>query len=390
MTKATAGPLAIIGARVFDEHGDFVRRDQVTVADGKFTGTSSGPSTPSASLDATGMWLIPGVYDLHTHITWGDFHREDRERRTPEERFSQTTEALAATLRAGVTSMRDAGGADARLRDALSEGQLLGPRLQISIDMIGPAEAGTPTKMREAVERALGKGVQWIKLIATAGSTTPAASVLDSHFSKAEITAAVDTATQGGARVMVHTWGGDSADWAIEAGAASLEHGIYMDRDQIDRAADAGMTLVPTLTIYRHVRDMVVDGTLHGVPLERINDVIAVHENAVRMAYEVGLPLGIGSDYTTPWQHGTNLAEISALMNAGLSSRDALLAATRNGANLLGDAAGGVIAAGYRADAVVLTSDPEDPSTFESPANVRAVVKDGVIVHGSPAVTVPA
>ena len=71
-------------------------------------------------------------------------------------------------------------------------------------------------------------------------------------------------------------------------------------------------------------------------------------------------------------------------MRAGLTSAEALLAATRNGATLMNDPDGGVIAPGYRADAVILASDPALPSTFEDPANVAAVVKDGVIVHRSP------
>jgi imidazolonepropionase-like amidohydrolase len=95
--------------------------------------------------------------------------------------------------------------------------------------------------------------------------------------------------------------------------------------------------------------------------------------------------LAVGSDFSTPEQHGKNLVEIGSLMRAGLTSAEALLAATRNGATLLNDPDGGVIATGYRADALILANDPADPSTFEDPENVAAVIKDGVIVHLSPA-----
>jgi len=371
---------AIVNALVMDEKGRFARRRSVGISAGLFTEFDEEPPGPDV-LDAHGLWLIPGVYDCHTHISWNDFHQEDRDRRDPEERARLTTASVAATLRGGVTSARDAGGADAGLRDAIAGGRLPGPRLQIAVDMIGPAQAGSVAAIRAAAQRALDHGAQWIKLIATAGSATPGDAVLASSFSREEIRAAVDTADRGGARVMVHTWGGNSADWAVEAGAASLEHGIYLTQEQVSRAADAGITLVPTLTIYRHVRDMVLDGRLGGIPLPRIVDVVEAHELVVRRARDSGLPLAIGSDFTVPWQHGTNLVEVGALQRAGLTSGEALLAATSNGARLLLDGGSGVIAAGHRADAVLLSGNPSDPATFDNPSSVAAVVKDGILVH---------
>ena len=140
------------------------------------------------------------------------------------------------------------------------------------------------------------------------------------------------------------------------------------------------MTLVPTLTIYRHVRDMVLAGELEGVAFDRIVDVIAAHEAVIGLADDRGLPLCVGSDYTTPRQHGTNLAEIAALIRAGLPAPAALLAATANGARLMDDAVGGRIGEACRADAVLLSADPADPATFEDPQNVAAVIKDGQVV----------
>jgi imidazolonepropionase-like amidohydrolase len=371
---------AIVNALAMDEKGSFARRRSLGISAGLFTEFDQEPPGPDVR-DAHGLWLIPGMYDCHTHISWNDFHQEDREKRDPKERAQLTAASVAATLRGGVTSARDAGGADAGLRDAVARGRLPGPRLQIAVDMIGPAQAGSVAAIRAAAQRALDNGAQWIKLIATACAATPGDAVLASNFSREEIRAAVDTADRGGARVMVHTWGGNSADWAVEAGAASLEHGIYLTQEQVTRAADAGITLVPTLTIYRHVRDMVLDGRLGGIPLPRIVDVIEAHELVVRRARDSGLPLAIGSDFTVPWQHGTNLVEIGALQRAGLTSGEALLAATSNGARLLLDGGSGVIAAGHRADAVLLSGDPSDPATFENPSSVAAVVKDGILVH---------
>jgi imidazolonepropionase-like amidohydrolase len=386
-----ASPALLIGgALVMDESGGFASRTVTVTANGLFGEVSpaaqnSPPPTTAALpasevVDGHGLWMIPGVYDCHCHITWNDFHHDQRDRKSEQQRAAETAAALLATLRGGVTSLRDAGGADARVRAAVDTGRLPGPRLQISVDMIGAAQAGTADTMRGHVESALAKGAQWIKLLATAGSSTPGDAVLQSNFSESEIRTAVETARAGGARVMMHTWGGDSTDWAIEYGVASIEHGIYLTAAQVSAAAAAGLTLVPTLTIYRHVRDMVLAGELEGVAFDRIVDVIAAHERVIGLAEDLGLPLCTGSDYTTPRQHGTNLVEIAALIRAGLPASAALLAATANGARLMNDPAGGQIAPAFRADAVLLSADPAEPATFEDPGSVAAVIKDGQVV----------
>jgi imidazolonepropionase-like amidohydrolase len=377
--------LEIIGATVFEPDGRFEQRTVVIDDSGRFAEGGDGRLV----LDGARLWAIPGVYDCHSHITWNDFHHDQRERKSRAQRDSETADALAATLRGGVLNLRDAGGAPKSLQDAVASGALAGPRLQVSVEMIGATHAGTADTMRGHVEAVIGLGAQWIKLVATAGSSTPGDAVLRSNFSEAEIKAATATAAEGGARVMVHTWGGDSADWAIEHGAASIEHGIYLTPAQVSAAVAAGMTFVPTITIYRHVRDMVLAGKLDGVAFDRIMAVIAAHEDVVRLADREGLPLAIGSDFTTPEQHGTNLIEISALMRAGIAPVTALLAATAHGATLFGDPDGGRIAVGARADLVLLSADPTDPATFDDPAHVVGVLKEGKIAYLDPAVPRP-
>jgi imidazolonepropionase-like amidohydrolase len=367
----------IRGGLVLDDHGDFAARD-VVIEGARFT--DAPPSETATIIDATGSWVIPGVYDCHEHITWNDFHLDDRLRRSAEETAALTAAALANTLRSGILNLRDGGGADSALRESLASGETTGPRLQVAIDMLGTDVAGNPDALRAAVEGALAKGAQWIKLIATAGVASPERSVLASNFSESEFALAADLAERGGARLMVHTWGGDSLDWAIEYGAGSIEHGIYLDESQAARAAAAGITYVPTVRIYREVRAMVVAGDLAGVPLERITQVVARHENAVRIARDAGVRIAMGSDFSMPEQHGTNLVELAALRRAGLSSADVLLAATRNGAALFGDVDGGSLAPGKRADAVLLAFDPAEADSFERTDLVRAVVRDGSVL----------
>ncbi|MBT0768693.1 amidohydrolase family protein [Kineosporia sp. J2-2] len=363
--------MRITGARVLNHEGTFVTRESVGFADGVFT---VDPEPEGPIIDGAGRWLLPGVFDVHTHITWNDFHQSDRENRTPADRRELTAAALLNTLKGGVTSIRDGGGAGRDLRD----GPLPGPRVQISVNLIGPDQAGSVAQLTDAVRRSLDHGAQWIKLIATGGAATSGNALLASHFTREQFAAAARVAETGGARLMVHTWGGESVDWAIEAGAGSLEHAMYLTQDQARRAAEAGLTYVPTLTIYQWLHDRIASGALPGVPLARIADAVTAHPQAVRAARDAGLPIALGSDFGTQQQHGTNLTEIAALIRAGLTGPEALLAATRNGAQLLNDAAGGVIAPGYRADAILLDADPTDPATFADASPVVAVIQNGV------------
>lgn len=371
--------LTIIGAQVLRPEGSFAPRAAVHVRDARF---SDLPAPGAEEIDARGGWLVPGIRDVHSHIAWSDFHAEDRARRTPDDRDAQTRTALEATLCAGVTSIRDGGGATAALRDDIAAGRVRGPRLQVAVDMIGRTEGG-PDAVRARVADALAHGAQWIKLIATAGVAAPEDTQLDSFFTAAEFAAAADEARRGGARLMVHTWGGSSIDAAIEVGAASIEHGIFLTAAQAARAAAAGVTYVPTLSIYRLVRDGVAAGDILGVPLARLDAAIARHEDAVRIARDAGLSLALGSDFGTAAQHGTNRREIASLIRAGIAPGAALEAATTHGARLLGEEEP-VLDPGGPADAVLFSRDPTDPRTHEDPDAVALVLQDGRIVFRKP------
>ena len=382
MTVRPARVSEVSHVRVMDETGAFSEPRNVSIREGHFAGAAS-KSAEGQTLDGAGLWLIPGIYDAHTHITWNDFHEHDRAARTDSQRERQTSEALLATLRAGVTSARDGGGAPAQLRDSIASGEVTGPRLQVSVDMITADRSGP--QFEAAVLGALDAGAQWVKLVATVGIGAPEGSTLESNFTEAEFRFAADAASRYGAGVMVHAWGGAAIDYSIEHGATSLEHGIYLTRGQAKKAAETAITFVPTLTIYQLLLELVDNGELAGISRDRVLRVVADHSRAVNEAFDAGVTLAIGSDYGTAKQHGTNLREIGSLMLAGIPAADVLLAATRNGAQLFGDADSGRIAPGFRADAVILNGDPTDPATFTAPHSVTAVVHDGELVHHAPA-----
>jgi imidazolonepropionase-like amidohydrolase len=157
---------------------------------------------------------------------------------------------------------------------------------------------------------------------------------------------------------MVHTWGGPTIDWAIEAGADSVEHGVYLSREQAGGLAGAKIPLVPTAAIYRIAADpngaLVLDETLRA----RAARAAQAHPQAIREAKDAGVTIGFGTDFAAPL-HGHNLEEIDALIDCGLTVEEAWRAATETAAAILGRADTlGRIAAGFTADAVLFNADP--------------------------------
>jgi imidazolonepropionase-like amidohydrolase len=384
------------GASVLDPLGSFVDNVTVEVVDGvvghvgsergarnSASATSNGSNTVE-HVDLAGHWLMPGVVDCHSHVSWNDFHSADRDAATDDQRHQGAVSALGATIRAGVTSVRDAGGATAELRDAVARGEIAGPQLQISVAMIDNAERGGVEHVRRRVRDVLDAGAGWVKLVATGGVMAPEGTELDSNFGPAEFQVAVDEANRVGAHVMVHAWGGDAIRDAIAAGVSSIEHGMFLSMDDAQLAAAAGVTLVPTLTIYSEVNEMVRQGSLPAYILERTERVAAAHPVAVRLARDAGMRIALGSDFGTSAQHGRNLTEIAALARAGLGTEAALLAATTEGAQLLGEGdRRGRIAPGFIFDAIVLRRDPSDVAVFEQPDTVSAVFQGGRAVSAS-------
>lgn len=383
--EAHSHPSGADGERV-----DAARADGVGTAG---AGTAGQPAREldAAALSAAELWLIPGIVDAHLHAAWHAFDAADRARLSEERTLAATARSLALTLAAGVTSARDAGGLTPGMLRAIPP--LARPRMQLSVRIIDRAVADVAGGLDAAVDEALEAGAPWVKLYGTAGIGSPPGAGLEPTFRASEVRDAVRRAERAGAGVMVHAWGGTAVDDAIEAGAMSIEHGIFLTEEQARRAAERGMTLVPTLRIYRLVRGMIEAGSLPGALRARVEEALASHPEAVRRARDAGLAIALGTDYGTPDQHGTNAREFDALVAAGLSPEEALIAATRSGAELLARVEGaegadpdpsrhagtpvGRIAEGAPADGVILRRDPRLPGALSDPASIAGVLLGG-------------
>ena len=181
---------------------------------------------------------------------------------------------------------------------------------------------------------------------------------------------------------MTHSFGGDGLTMAVRAGVRTIEHGLFLTEEQAVLMAEKGCALVPTLFVLREVVSWAEQGGILPDYAER--KALALRDRlggAVELARAHGIKIALGSDFIRRELHGHNLAEMPLLQEAGLTLEETLLAATRNGAEILGAGdSRGRIAQGYRFDAILLDEEPSDLALFAQPGAVTGVFKGGAPV----------
>jgi imidazolonepropionase-like amidohydrolase len=389
------------GARVFDGTGSDPARADVVVEDGRIVDVGSGLDGDHA-VEAADRTILPGLFDCHTHVTISHVDLW----RTAQQPFSlafyEAERNLAATLRIGITSIRDAGGADLGIREAVETGLIAGPRMQISLIMISQtgghgddwypsgaeipfmiAHPGRPSglvdgpdEMRHKVRELVRMGADVIKVATSGGVLSPRDDPRHAHFRPAELETLVEEATAAGIFVMAHAQGADGIKNAVRAGIRSIDHGIFLDDEALELMKARGTWFVPTLVAPQGV----IDAADAGMPLppavvDKARTVVEIHRSAFRRAVEAGVRIAMGTDSgVTP--HGRNLRELALMAEGGMGPADVLEATTRSAAQLLGvDAERGTIEIGKLADLVVVSGDPYDFSDLAE--RVESVWKGG-------------
>jgi len=389
------------GARVFDGTGTDPAPADVVVEDGRIVDVGSGLDGDE-SLELAGRTILPGLFDCHTHVTISHVDLWRAAQQPFSYAFYEAARNLAATLRIGITSIRDAGGADLGIRQAVDDGLVPGPRMQISLIMLTqtgghgddwyPSGAEIPfmiphpgrpsglvdgqDEIRRKVRELVRMGADVVKVATSGGVLSPRDDPRHAHFRPAELETLVEEATAAGIFVMAHAQGGDGIKNAVRAGIRSIDHGIYLDDEAIELMKARGTWFVPTLVAPQGV----IDAADAGVPLppavvDKARVVIEVHRSAFRRAVEAGVRIAMGTDSgVTP--HGRNLRELALMAAGGMRPADVLEATTRSAAQLLGvDAERGTIEPGKVADLVVVTGDPYDFSDLGE--RVESVWKAG-------------
>lgn len=391
LAAAMAAPLAAetvairAGAVLADAASEPTGPATILVEDGRIVSVTPGTGAVAADrvIDLSDKTVLPGLIDLHTHLTGdpgGDFWKEATE---PDE-WGVVVGAKNArlTARAGFTTVREAGsGRDTAfaLRRGTAEGMVAGPRILAA----GPALAiigghGDVNGFRSEVNELLDSGftctgavecaakvrlasqngADVIKITATGGVLSQQGRGLEAHFTFEEMKAIADTAHSLGLKVMAHAHGARGIEQAARAGIDSIEHGTYLDEAAAKAMRENGTVLVPTLMALEGVSEGLGKGVYTPVVEDKIRAVQPLMNSLVSRARQYGVTVAFGTDAGV-YQHGRNAEELALMKKQGMSDREVLASATTVAAKVLGmESEIGKLAPGYSADIIAVDGNP--------------------------------
>jgi imidazolonepropionase-like amidohydrolase len=392
------------GGDVFDGSGSVPQRADVVIAGGRIVDVGLGLDGDVA-IDVTGSTVLPGIIDCHVHVTASGVDVMERLAQPFSYQFFAAARNLEATLATGVTTVRDAGGADLGIQQAVADGLIPGPQLLLAINIIGQTgghtdgwfssgfkvplslpHPGRPDgiadgvdELRKVVRQMLRAGADVIKICTTGGVLSPRDNPTHTQFSPEEIAVVVAEAAAAGRVVMAHAQGTAGIKNAIHAGVRSIEHGIYLDDEAIELMLSHGTWLVPTLVAPRAVIAAAAAGAqLPAAVVAKAIEVADIHVASVRSAVAAGVKLAMGTD-SGVGPHGHNLDELILMEQCGMSSAEVLAAATSGSAKLCGlQDITGRVAPGLAADLVVVDGDARELNTLRD--RIQQVWQQGQLV----------
>jgi imidazolonepropionase-like amidohydrolase len=391
------GRLILSGATLIDGTGaEPVRGRALEVEDARIKAVipEGRPPADATVLRLDGLTLLPGLINCHVHFCLGGEPNPAKvlDEDPPATRVIKAVLRARQTVEAGVTTVRDLGGVDGialALRDATREGLIPGPRILAAargICMTGGhgwrfgREADGPDDVRKAVREQLKAGADVIKIFATGGVMTPGVEPGSAQLTSEEIRVAIEEARKAGRRTAAHAQATDGIAACVDAGIASIEHGIFLTEAIAQKMAKDGIALVATLIAPEQI---VVHGVKAGIPEYAVRKSEAVrsrHLESFHMALRAGAPIAAGTDAGTPFNpHGSIVPELALMVKAGMSPLETIRAATATSAQLLGlGHEVGVIATGLAADLLAVGGNPREQ--VEALDDVRLVVANGRIV----------
>ena len=392
------------------------QRHSVVIRDGVILSVESGFADPSSlgvsgtdtvtAHDLSEFFVLPGLIDGHVHIT------DELGERTKLQRVESSHPDTALfgarnarlTLNAGFTTVRDLGGRGGdsifALRDAINKNYVPGPRIFAAGDVISPTgghgqrhgyrddvfdvinHSGVcdgVADCRRAVRDQVRRSADLIKFVSTGGVLSETEAGTGKQFFDDEIKAIIDTAHSLGRKVAAHAHDTDGIKAALRAGADSIEHGTFADKESFRLFKETGAYLIPTVLAGVTVSEIADDENSFFAPSVRAKAKRVGPQliETVRIAHEAGVKIAFGTDSYVS-NHGENAREFELLVRAGMTAVEAIKTATVNGADNLGKSdVLGTIEVGKLGDLVAVDGDPVE--NISELLDIDFVMKEGVV-----------
>ena len=385
-----------------------IKNMTIVVEKNKIIAVTNGFSTAGTgdkSIDLKTKTVTPGWIDMHVHLEQETKkgNLADRFTLNPTDVAFESIKYANVTLLAGFTTVRDLGGSGVNisLRNAISKGLVIGPRIYTAGKAIGTTGGhadptngyrkdlmGDPGPKEgvingvedayQAVRQRYKEGSDLIKITATGGVLSQAKDGANAQFTEEEIKAIVAAAKDYGFKVAAHAHGPVGMKRAIRAGVNSIEHGTFMDDEGIQLMKQYGTWLVPTIIAGKSTADSAkIPGYYSEIVTPKALTTGLQIQATFAKAYKAGVKIAFGTDAGV-FPHGKNWIEFGYMIEAGMPAMEAIKAATINAAELLGEKNRlGSIEVGKLADIIAIDGDPlKDARVFEK---VIFVMKDGVV-----------
>jgi imidazolonepropionase-like amidohydrolase len=387
--------------RVFDSAtGEMLEDHEIVIDDDHIA--SVRPATTEGAMTLHGHAIIPGLIDVHTHLASPP---DDGRGSAALIQRSGAQDALLGvkhagiTLRAGFTTVRDIGPwrafTDVALRDAIDAGWVEGPRmmaagayvtcpggggditgLAVDVDHVLPRElrfgvTSGVDQMRSNVRQILGRGADFIKVLATGAVLTSGTNPGAPEFTEDEVRAAVEVATENGTHVAAHAHGTEGIKRAVRAGVRSIEHGSMLDEEAIGLMVDQSTYLSADLYDGDYIQEVGATLGYSDEVMRKTGMTTDVQGEGFEAAVAAGVRIAFGTDAGV-YPHGDNARQFALYVEHGLSPAQAIQSATSWAAELMGwgDRVGS-LAPGRYADLVVVDGNPlDDIDSLRSPVGV--------------------